>query len=278
MKKAFSPVILALALVASGVVITEAAASSHGILARTSTTHLSIDFGSGQSATVSTSYDALAVEVTRANGTPVAHSVVEFSAPTSGATVTFQHCAAGYAQRRHSCSVYTNSSGIALAFRAVASDVTGRFSVLVEDHQATNTVHFTLKNLARGVPVNSTSAFFMQGRAIHTLLPGTTSPIDVTFINPTNHPIVVVGSSLQITVASSATSCPVSPPGGPANFTIPRGLGVDVAVPAHNVVSLGHQYRARIASWPVIAMNETGRNQDPCQGVVLALSLRARSR
>ena len=28
----------------------------------------------------------------------------------------------------------------------------------------------------------------------------------------------------------------------------------------------------------VIAMNETGRNQDPCQGVVLALSLRARSR
>ena len=70
----------------------------------------------------------------------------------------------------------------------------------------------------------------------------------------------------------------MSPPGGPANFTIPRGLGVDVAVPAHNVVSLGHQYRARIASWPVIAMNETGRNQDPCQGVVLALSLRARSR
>ena len=197
---------------------------------------------------------ALAAKVTGTGGTGVGSVKVTFTAPSSGPSGTFATCAGGN-PTPNTCIVTSTAGGNATASALTANSIPGSFSV-------TATVD--------GVATPATDAligsanFTMSGGTNGLLVPGTSQGIDVSITNPNPSPITV--SSVAVTVATDAGSCPVA-----TNFAIVHGLMANATVPANSTKSLSDLGLAK-AKWPTVSMLETNANQDGCKGAKLTFA------
>ena len=106
----------------------------------------------------------------------------------------------------------------------------------------------------------------LSGDAPVTLLPGTTSTIDLRIANPTGDPVTVESTSTTITVSDPACA--------PSNFTMVHELQAPATVPPGTSATLSELGVPR-ADWPVLAMVDTATDQDVCKGVRLDLHYQA---
>jgi hypothetical protein len=99
----------------------------------------------------------------------------------------------------------------------------------------------------------------------NSLYPGSSSPVSFTVDNPSSGVQRVGTVTLaSITVDASHSECKTTISGGNPDFTM-------AAVPVNQVVNPGNGQS--VAATGTLTMNETGTNQDPCQGATLTLHL-----
>jgi hypothetical protein len=126
--------------------------------------------------------------------------------------------------------------------------------------------YFTTSGTGTGTAaVGSSSAVTLHATVTGSLYPGTSSPVAFTVDNPSSGKQRVGTISLSsITVDPSHSECGTVITGGNPDFTM-----ANVAV---NATFAGGNGQA-IAQSGALAMNETGANQDKCQGATLTLHL-----
>lgn len=113
--------------------------------------------------------------------------------------------------------------------------------------------------------VGSSSAVTLHASIGSSLYPGSSSPVSFTVDNPSSGVQRVGTVSLaSISVDSGHSSCSTTISGGNPDFTM-------AAVPVNQVVNPGNGQS--VAATGTLTMNETGTNQDACQGATLTLHL-----
>lgn len=114
--------------------------------------------------------------------------------------------------------------------------------------------------------VGTASAVTLKGTVTGNLYPGSSSPVSLTVDNPSSGKQRVGTISLEkITPDAGHSSCSVVITGGNPDFTM-----ADVVV--NKVFSPGNGQAAGVGG--TLAMNDTGVNQDACQGATLTLTLK----
>jgi hypothetical protein len=108
--------------------------------------------------------------------------------------------------------------------------------------------------------------FTVTGDVGALLAPGSRQPIDLMITNPNPVPITVVSN--RTTVTTGSTSCP------PSEFAVTQGFTRPVTIPASATASLSGLGVDR-SDWPVLAMPDSGVDQDACQGRHVVLRYRA---
>jgi len=126
--------------------------------------------------------------------------------------------------------------------------------------------YFTSSGSGTGsASVGSSSAVTLHASISSNLFPGSSSPVTLTVDNPSSGVQRVGTVSLSsITVDAGHSSCATTISGGNPDFTM-------AAVPVNQVFSPGNGQS--VAATGTLAMNETGVNQDGCQGATLTLHL-----
>jgi hypothetical protein len=114
--------------------------------------------------------------------------------------------------------------------------------------------------------VGSSSAVTLKGTVTGNLYPGSSSPVSLTVDNPSSGKQRVGTISLEkITADAGHSGCSVVISGGNPDFTM-----ADVVV---NKTFPGGNGQA-VTPGGTLAMNDTGVNQDACQGATLTLTLK----
>jgi hypothetical protein len=126
--------------------------------------------------------------------------------------------------------------------------------------------YFTSSGSGTGTAtVGSSSAVTLHATISSSLYPGSSSPVSFTVDNPSSGVQRVGTVSLaSISVDSGHSTCSTTTTGGNPDFTM-------AAVPVNQVVSPGNGQS--VAATGTLSMNETGVNQDACQGATLTLHL-----
>ncbi|HEU4735542.1 MAG TPA: hypothetical protein VFS48_00755 [Solirubrobacterales bacterium] len=126
--------------------------------------------------------------------------------------------------------------------------------------------YFTSNGSGTGsASVGSSSAVTLHATIASSLYPGSSSPVSFTVDNPSSGVQRVGTVSLaSISVDSGHSTCSTTITGGNPDFTM-------AAVPVNQVVSPGNGQS--VAATGTLSMNETGVNQDACQGATLTLNL-----
>jgi hypothetical protein len=126
--------------------------------------------------------------------------------------------------------------------------------------------YFTSSGSGTGTATaGSSSAVTLHATISNSLYPGSSSPVSFTVDNPSSGVQRVGTVTLaSITVDASHSECKTTLTGGNPDFTM-------AAVPVNQVVNPGNGQS--VAATGTLTMNETGTNQDPCQGATLTLHL-----
>jgi hypothetical protein len=126
--------------------------------------------------------------------------------------------------------------------------------------------YFTSNGSGTGTAsVGSASAVTLHATVNGNLYPGSSSPVSFTVDNPSQGSQRVGTISLaSITVDAGHSSCSVVTTGGSADFGMP-------AVAVNRVFAPGNGQS--VTQNGTLTMNETGVNQDACQGATLTLHL-----
>lgn len=113
--------------------------------------------------------------------------------------------------------------------------------------------------------VGSSSAVTLHATVTGSLYPGTSSPVSFTVDNPSSGSQRIGAISLSsITVDSGHSTCSTAISGGSPDFTM-AAVTVNKSFPTGNGQS--------VTQTGSLTMNETGVNQDACQGATLTLHL-----
>lgn len=111
----------------------------------------------------------------------------------------------------------------------------------------------------------SSSSVTLHATISSSLFPGSSSPVTFTVDNPSSGVQRVGTVSLaSITVDGAHSTCSTTITGGNPDFTM-------AAVPVNQVINPGNGQS--VSATGTLTMNETGTNQDPCQGATLTLHL-----
>jgi hypothetical protein len=126
--------------------------------------------------------------------------------------------------------------------------------------------YFTSSGSGTGsASVGSSSAVTLHASISSNLYPGSSSPVTLTVDNPsTGVQRVGTVSLASISVDAGHSSCSTTISGGNPDFTM-------AAVPVNQVFPPGSGQS--VSATGTLAMNETGVNQDACQGATLTLHL-----
>jgi hypothetical protein len=126
--------------------------------------------------------------------------------------------------------------------------------------------YFTTTGTGTGTAaVGSSSAVTLHATVTGSLYPGTSSPVAFTVDNPSQGKQRVGTITLSsITVDASHSECSTVITGGNPDFTMPA-----VAVNAQ----FGNGNGQAVTPGGTLTMNDTGVNQDKCQGATLTLHL-----
>jgi len=126
--------------------------------------------------------------------------------------------------------------------------------------------YFTSSGSGTGTATaGSSSAVTLHATISSSLYPGSSSPVSFTVDNPSSGVQRVGTVTLaSITVDASHSECKTTISGGNPDFTM-------AAVPVNQVVNPGNGQS--VSATGTLTMNETGTNQDPCQGATLTLHL-----
>jgi hypothetical protein len=126
--------------------------------------------------------------------------------------------------------------------------------------------YFTSSGSGTGTATaGSSSAVTLHATIANSLYPGSSSPVSFTVDNPSSGVQRVGTVTLaSITVDASHSECKTTISGGNPDFTM-------AAVPVNQVVNPGNGQS--VSATGTLTMNETGTNQDPCQGATLTLHL-----
>jgi hypothetical protein len=126
--------------------------------------------------------------------------------------------------------------------------------------------YFTSSGSGTGTATAGTSsAVTLHATISNSLYPGSSSPVSFTVDNPSSGVQRVGTVTLaSISVDASHSSCSTTITGGNPDFTM-------AAVPVNQVVNPGNGQS--VAATGTLTMNETGTNQDACQGATLTLHL-----
>lgn len=126
--------------------------------------------------------------------------------------------------------------------------------------------YFTSSGSGTGsASVGSSSAVTLHASISSSLYPGSSSPVTFTVDNPSDGVQRVGTVSLSsISVDSGHSSCSTTLGGGNPDFSM-------AAVPVNQVFPPGDGQS--VSATGTLAMNETGTNQDGCQGATLTLHL-----
>ena len=126
--------------------------------------------------------------------------------------------------------------------------------------------YFTSSGSGTGAAsVGSSSSVTLHATISSNLFPGSSSPVTLTVDNPSSGVQRVGTVSLaSISVDGSHSTCSTTLTGGNPDFTM-------AAVPVNQVVTPGNGQS--VSATGTLAMNETGVNQDGCQGATLTLHL-----
>jgi hypothetical protein len=126
--------------------------------------------------------------------------------------------------------------------------------------------YFTSSGSGTGTATaGSSSAVTLHATISNSLYPGSSSPVSFTVDNPSSGVQRVGTVTLaSITVDASHSECKTTISGGNPDFTM-------AAVPVNQVVNPGNGQS--VSATGTLTMNETGTNQDPCQGATLTLHL-----
>jgi hypothetical protein len=139
------------------------------------------------------------------------------------------------------CTVAVAAAGVAVGFFTASGSGTGSASV------------------------GSSSAVTLHATISSNLYPGSSSPVTLTVDNPSSGAQRVGTVSLSsISVDAAHSSCSTVISGGNPDFTM-------AAVPVNQVFAPGNGQS--VSATGTLAMNETGVNQDGCQGATLTLHL-----
>lgn len=126
--------------------------------------------------------------------------------------------------------------------------------------------YFTSSGSGTGTAaVGSSSAVTLHATVTSSLYPGTSSPVSFTVDNPSSGSQRVGTISLtSITVDAGHSTCSTAIGGGNPDFTM-------AAVTVNKVFEQGNGQT--VTPTGSLTMNETGTNQDACQGATLTLHL-----
>lgn len=115
--------------------------------------------------------------------------------------------------------------------------------------------------------VGTSSALVIKGTVTGNLYPGSSSPVTLTVDNPSSGKQRVGTISLEkITADAGHASCSVVTTGGNPDFTMPEIVVNKVFGPGNGQA---------VTPNGSLTMNETGVNQDACQGATLTLTLKS---
>jgi hypothetical protein len=115
--------------------------------------------------------------------------------------------------------------------------------------------------------VGTSSAVTLKGTVTGNLYPGSSSPVALTVDNPSSGKQRVGTVSLEkVTADAGHSSCSVVIGGGNPDFTM-----ADVVVNK----TFGPGNGQAVTPGGTLAMNDTGVNQDACQGATLTLTLKS---
>ena len=126
--------------------------------------------------------------------------------------------------------------------------------------------YFTSSGSGTGnATVGSSSAVALHATVSSSLYPGTSSPVSFTVDNPSSGSQRVGTITLSsITVDAGHSTCSTTISGGNPDFSMPA-VAVNKVFPAGNGQS--------VTPTGSLTMNETGVNQDACQGATVTLHL-----
>jgi len=126
--------------------------------------------------------------------------------------------------------------------------------------------YFTSSGSGTGTATaGSSSAVTLHATISSSLYPGSSSPVSFTVDNPSSGVQRVGTVTLaSISVDGAHSTCSTTLIGGNPDFTM-------AAVPVNQVVNPGNGQS--VSATGTLTMNETGTNQDPCQGATLTLHL-----
>ncbi len=126
--------------------------------------------------------------------------------------------------------------------------------------------YFTSSGSGTGTATaGSSSAVTLHAAISNSLYPGSSSPVSFTVDNPSSGVQRVGTVTLaSISVDGAHSTCSTTLTGGNPDFTM-------AAVPVNQVVNPGNGQS--VSATGTLTMNETGTNQDPCQGATLTLHL-----
>jgi hypothetical protein len=126
--------------------------------------------------------------------------------------------------------------------------------------------YFTSSGSGTGTAtVGSSSAVTLHATISSSLYPGSSSPVSFTVDNPSSGVQRVGTVSLaSISVDGAHSTCSTTLTGGNPDFTM-------AAVPVNQVINPGNGQN--VSATGTLTMNETGTNQDACQGATLTLHL-----
>jgi len=126
--------------------------------------------------------------------------------------------------------------------------------------------YFTSSGSGTGsASVGSSSAVTLHASIASNLYPGASSPVTLTVDNPSSGSQRVGTVTLSsITVDAGHSTCSTTIGGGNPDFTM-------AAVPVNQVFGPGNGQS--VTPTGTLTMNETGANQDACQGATLTLHL-----
>lgn len=115
--------------------------------------------------------------------------------------------------------------------------------------------------------VGTGSAVTLKGTVTGNLYPGSSSPVALTVDNPSSGKQRVGTVSLEkITADAGHSSCSVVTTGGNPDFTM-ADIVVNKTFPSGN--------NQAVTPGGTLTMNDTGVNQDACQGATLTLTLKS---
>jgi hypothetical protein len=126
--------------------------------------------------------------------------------------------------------------------------------------------YFTSSGSGTGTATAGTSsAVTLHATISNSLYPGSSSPVSFTVDNPSSGVQRVGTVTLaSISVDGAHSTCSTTLTGGNPDFTM-------AAVPVNQVVNPGNGQS--VSATGTLTMNETGTNQDACQGATLTLHL-----